>query len=431
MQQIVYGKRILFYLSLLLVTVLTVSMNVFATQPNAVDWPEIDFVPIATGLSQPVQVTNAGDGTGRLFVVEKGGLIKIVRNGAVEATPFLDIHERVNSSCNECGLLGLAFPPDFASKRYFFVYYNAKGNPISPPAGSGEEDPANGNDSVIARFKLSANADQANPNSEEQVLLVNQPFTNHNGGQLAFGHDGYLYIGLGDGGDGGDPHGYGQSTTTLLGKILRLSVGASGTYSIPSDNPFANVTDPAVKKEIWDYGLRNPWRFSFDRSTGDLWIGDVGQGAREEIDYEPVGQGGKNYGWNRTEGNLCYQGGGNSCDRTGITAPIFDYGRDLGQSVTGGYIYRAAEFERMKAVYFFGDFIMGRLWAAKADGNSWQVQELLDTNYNISSFGEDDAGNLYLADFNGTVYKLIDKGATQTPVPTTPASRNYLPIVTR
>jgi glucose/arabinose dehydrogenase len=414
------------------------------------DWPQIELALVQENFALPVHVTHAGDGSGRLFVVEKAGVVKIidlVRNTTL-AAPFLDVHERVNSDCNECGLLSMAFPPDFASKGYFFVYYNAKGNPT--PGPEGENDPAEGNDSVLARFRITANSDVADSNSEEQILLVNQPYANHNGGQLAFGKDGYLYLGLGDGGSGGDPENAGQRLDTLLGKILRLQVGTTGGYTIPADNPFVN--NASVKGEIWSYGWRNPWRFAFDRQTGDLYVGDVGQNAYEEVNYEPAGAGGKNYGWRLMEGSHCYNA--DSCDRSALTLPFFDYGRELGASVSGGVVYRGAQYSDWQGVYFFADFASGRIWGARRPASGvaskgsarksssvWSVQELLDSPYNIASFGEDENGAIYLADYSGGgVYRLQAEAAASTvtpaasptspPTPATPTPRRrFLPIV--
>ncbi len=410
--------------------------QVFASQSTdssaAVVWPTLQINEIEGGLAQPVHVTHAGDGSGRLFVVEKGGIIKVLKNGNALSTPFLNISDKV-AKCNECGLLSIAFPSDFSSKGYFFVYYNAKGNAVDLPSENPEPDPSDGNDSIIARFTVSSNPDVADAISEVPIMKVNQPYENHNGGQLAFGKDGHLYIGLGDGGSGGDPLGAGQRRDTLLGKILRVAVSESGTYTVPSDNPF--VSDTSVpKKEIWSYGWRNPWRFSFDRQTGDMYIGDVGQGAFEEVDFEAVGAGGLNYGWNTMEGKSCYNA--ISCSQTGLTLPFFDYPRDKGRSVTGGVVYRGTLYPKMQGIYFWGDFASGQMWGAQRDNGNWVVQEFQDTDHGISSFGEDEAGNIYLTDyFNGKLFQLIESTPSPTataPATTTPSSLNrkvFLPMV--
>ena len=255
---------------------------------------------VAQGFAAPVYLTHAGDGSGRLFVVEKGGTIRIIQNGQVLAQPFLDISDRVGND-GEAGLLSIAFPPDYATSGYFFVYYNhADKNLVGPEPEDGGSN--GGYDTVVARFRVTTDPNRADKNSEERILVRNQPFTNHNGGLVKFGPDGYLYIGLGDGGSGGDPYDTGQNVNSLLGKMLRISVGASGTYTIPPTNPFVN--QPGARGEIWDWGLRNPWRYSFDRQTGDLLIGDVGQSKYEEISLHPAGTpGGLNFGWDCFEGN--------------------------------------------------------------------------------------------------------------------------------
>jgi glucose/arabinose dehydrogenase len=333
-------------------------------------------------------MTNAGDGSGRLFVAEQGGTVRIIRNGALEAVPFLDISGIVTAG-GEQGLLGLAFPPGFSAKRYFYVHYTNR---------------LNVGDTVIARYRLSADPNLADPASGQQILTATQPFGNHNGGQLSFGPDGFLYIGLGDGGSGGDPLGNGQSLTTLLGKILRIdSESGAIPYLIPSGNPFLG----GRVSEIWAYGLRNPWRFSFDRKTGDLYIGDVGQGQFEEVDFQPASSsGGENYGWNIMEGAHCFNAP--TCTQTGLVLPVQEYPHADGDcSVTGGYVYRGALFPELRGVYLYGDFCTGRIWGLRRFGGSWVNRLLLDTALNISTFGEDEAGELYLADYaSGTIYTI-------------------------
>jgi glucose/arabinose dehydrogenase len=359
--------------------------------------------PVATGLSLPIGITHAGDGSGRLFIIQQGGRIRIVKNGALLATPFLDITSRV-SCCGERGLLGLAFPPDYASKGYFYVNY-------TDTAGN----------TVVARYQRSAaNADVADPASEQIILGVAQPFANHNGGHLAFGLlDGQLYVGMGDGGSGGDPGDRAQNPNELLGKLLRLDVetGRPFTYTVAPTNPFANRE--GFRPEIWALGLRNPWRFSFDRQTADLFIGDVGQGNFEEIDFQPASStGAENYGWRIMEGAHCFNP--NPCSTFGLTMPIHEYTHAGGAcSVTGGYVYRGGTFPRMQGLYFYADYCNGNIWALRFEGGTWQNTLLLDTAINIPTFGEDEAGNLYLASHNtGEIFRLVDTAPAPSPTPT-------------
>lgn len=347
--------------------------------------------------SNPVDLQHPGDGTDRIFVVEQPGIIRVFENAAsvTFAGTFLDIRARVDFN-GEKGLLGLAFHPNYQSNGYFYVNYTA-----SSPRRT-----------IIARYRVSAaDPDQAVADSELVILTFNQPFDNHNGGQITFGDDGYLYIATGDGGSGGDPQGNGQSLQTLLGKILRIDVDtATGgrNYGIPSDNPFAGNT-AGNREEIYAYGLRNPWRFSFDPVTGWLWTGDVGQGRREEIDIIEKGQ---NYGWNRMEGNLCYPSG-NPCDLPGLVKPILDYGRDLGASVTGGYVYRGTKVPELAGAYIYGDFVSGRIWTLRYDGtNPATNTQLFDTNLNIASFGLDKNNELYICAFDGRIYRFVSTASS-------------------
>ncbi|HEY7213326.1 MAG TPA: PQQ-dependent sugar dehydrogenase, partial [Thermoanaerobaculia bacterium] len=322
---------------------------------------------------------------------EQPGRIRIVRGGgSVVATPFLDIAGRV-TCCGETGLLSVAFPPGYTSKGYFYVDYTATIN--------------NQLKSVVARYHVTANPDVADGDHEEVVLTVDQPFSNHNGGQLAFGPDGYLYISLGDGGSADDPGNRAQNPGLLLGKILRIDVEAGvAPYSVPPDNPF--VGQAGYLPEIWALGMRNPWRLSFDRQKGDLWIGDVGQGSWEEIDFQPAASnGGQNYGWRIMEGAHCHIP--SNCSQAGLTLPIAEYDHSLGCSVTGGAVHRNAAEAVLDGIYFFGDYCSGRIWGLRPSGPGWQVKLLLDSPFNISSFGEDEAGRLYLTDLgSGAVYRL-------------------------
>lgn len=348
--------------------------------------PVLALSLVASGLTSPVHITNAGDGSGRIFVIERAGVIKIMKDGVVPVTPFLDISARVGTA-GEGGLLSLAFPPGYATKNYFYVYYtNLQG------------------DTVVARYYLSNDPNIADLNSEEVVFTAAQPFANHNGGQIAFGPDSYLYIGLGDGGGGGDPQGNGQNPGTVLGKMLRIDTESGASpYAVPQDNPFIN--DPAYQPEIWALGLRNPWRFSFDSLTGDLYIGDVGQATYEEIDLQQASShGGQNYGWNIMEGMHCYNNA--SCDQTGLTLPISEYDHSEGCSVTGGHVYRGTLYPSLNGYYLFGDYCSGRIWGLKGTGSLSQL--LLDTDLSIATFGRDETGELYVTDLTGGgVYQIV------------------------
>ncbi len=335
---------------------------------------------IASNLDRPVDLQP--DGSGRLFVVEKIGHIHIIENGQLIQTPFLNIDDRVNDSSNEMGLLGLAFHPNYTQNGYFYLNYTGSGG-----------------DTFISRFQVSDDPNLANPSSEVNLLRINQPYPNHNGGTLQFGPDGFLYAGLGDGGAAGDPMGNGQSLGTLLGKILRLDVDSAEPYIVPADNPFGN--------EIWAYGLRNPWRISFDTLTGDLYIGDVGQNQWEEIDYLPAGSpGGTNFGWNFREGNHEFKEGDGPGD---LVDPIVEYShREGGCSVTGGYVYRGSMPE-WNGIYLYGDYCSGYIWGLINSDSGWREQLLFDMDINITSFGQDEAGEVYLVGDNGGVYILATK----------------------
>jgi len=355
------------------------------------------FTKVVGGLQSPDYVIGAGDGSGRIFIVEQVGRIRIVKDGRLLPTPFLDIRSLVASG-GERGLLSVAFHPQFKTNGVFVVDYTRAST-----------NPAYVGDTVIARYTARpANADVVSRTSGQTLLTIAQPQANHNGGLVKFGPDGFLYIGMGDGGAGGDtgpghaPQGNGQSLTTLLGKILRIDVGATGSYTIPADNPNLGT---GAHHEIWAYGVRNPWRFSFDRATGDLYIGDVGQNAWEEIDFKPDGsKGGINYGWPSWEGNHRYRTG---AARTGDTKPVAEYPHTGGAcSVTGGYVYRGTKIPALSGFYIFGDYCSGQLWTLVKYHGVWRRSVLRDTPYSISSFGEDDAGELYLVDLGGSVYRF-------------------------
>jgi glucose/arabinose dehydrogenase len=347
--------------------------------------------PVASGLAFPLYLT-APAGDPRLFIVEKGGTIRVVKDGTVLPTPFLDISSLVSKG-GEQGLLGLAFDPQYAANRRFFVdYTDTDGN------------------TVVASYSANlSNPDVADPGSAAVRLRVVQPFANHNGGHLAFGPDGYLYVALGDGGSAGDPDGRGQDPRDLLGSLLRIDVSGATGYTSPADNPRAENASWAP--EVWSIGLRNPWRFSFDRATGDLYIGDVGQGAREEIDVSPAASGGGrglNYGWAVTEGTACYRA--STCDRTGLTGPVLDYTHADGScSVTGGFVYRGSAIPQLAGTYFYGDFCAG--WVRSFRFENGQAASPAEWpslgGGSITSFGEDAAGELYVVAAGGDVSRIV------------------------
>jgi glucose/arabinose dehydrogenase len=345
-----------------------------------VAFPQLTF-------SQPVGIYSAGDGSNRLFVVEQAGTIRVFQNSAntTTSTVFLDISDRVLFS-GEQGLLGLAFHPNFTGNGYFYTDYVAP-NPTR---------------TVIARYTVAAgNPNIANKASEFVILEIAQPFSNHKGGQLAFGPDGYFYVGMGDGGSAGDPLGNGQNRSTLLGKILRIGVNAASAgrnYGIPADNPFVGST-LGYREEIYAYGFRNPWRFSFDSATGKLWAGDVGQDRIEEID---VVEKGKNYGWNIMEGTLCYNPP-SGCNETGLESPVYEYNHTLGKAIIGGYVYHGPALPELAGDYVYGDYGSGRIWSLAANDTNTL---LVTSNLTISSFGVDENKELYVCTFDGKIYNL-------------------------
>lgn len=360
--------------------------------PGPLDPAAYTFVQAAAGFDEPVLVTHAGDGSGRLFVLEQTGRIRIAQDGQALPEPFLDVSSLITTQGLEQGLLGLAFHPSYAGNGYFFIDYTD----------------TNG-DTVVARYTVSADdPNRADPNSGQIVLTQDQPYPNHNGGHLAFGPDGFLYIALGDGGAGGDPEGNAQNLGTLLGKLLRVNVDADG-FPAAEGNPFVGTA--GARPEIWAYGLRNPWRFSFDRATGDLYIGDVGQNAWEEIDFQPASsRGGEDYGWDFFEGNHPFEGQPPADAK--LVPPVAEYAQEAGGcAVTGGHVYRGPSLPELHGIYFYGDYCTGIMWTlARDSAGAWQSQQFAVTDYAISSFGEDEAGELYLADRNGgAVYRLAHK----------------------
>ena len=356
--------------------------------------PDIVLTEVASGFKNPVHVS--GDGGGRLFVVEQAGVIRLIENGKVAAQPFLDIRNKVESG-GEKGLLSIAFHPKYKENGFFFLNYTTR---------------AGGLYTIVSRWKRGADG-RGDPASEQVLLKIEQPYPNHNGGQLAFGHDGYLYIGMGDGGSANDPHGHGQNLATLLGKMLRIDIdraSAGKPYHIPADNPFVNQR--RTPPEIYAYGLRNPWRFSFDAGNGRLYLADVGQNAKEEINVIAKGE---NYGWNVMEADICTPTINKRCTPIGAL-PIYSYFQHEGRSVTGGFVYRGNRYPALCGTYLYGDYVSGNVWGLRYNGQRVSTQRhLLWTDHRISSFGQGDDLELYVVDHGGRILRI---GA-----PTTPASR--------
>ena len=367
-----------------------------ATPPVATRIRLEDPFPNLPTLTAPIALLMAPGDSGHWYVVQQTGQVLRFENafGTSIVDTFIDIADGRLEYGGEMGLLGMAFHPDYANNGYVFLSYT------SNQAGL---------QSRISRFKLDATGRALDPASEQVVLSVDQPYSNHNGGQIAFGPDGLLYVGLGDGGAAGDPDGNGQNTSTLLGSMLRIDVGdgSSAGYTIPADNPFASS---GGRPEIYAYGLRNPWRWSFDRNTGDLWLGDVGQDAYEEIDIITTGG---NYGWNTMEGRHCYNTV--NCDQTGLIMPVAEYDHSQGFAVTGGYVYRGDAIAFLQGRYLYADFATGRIWALTQTGaDAYASEELLDTSLNIASFAEDHNGELYVVDLGGSILKISGDGGSQT-----------------
>jgi glucose/arabinose dehydrogenase len=361
--------------------------------PGAYEWQ-----PVVSGLQSPTSLAHAGDGSGRIFVVEQGGVIRILQEGVILPGPFLDISSKVTAVGNEQGLLGLAFHPNFTQNGFFYVNYTRR------PDGA----------TVIARYQTppvdpaSANLAPTDPATEKQLLVIPQPYANHNGGAVEFGPDGYLYLALGDGGAAGDPHDNGQNTDSLLGKILRIDVDGGDPYAIPPDNPFANGGGAS---EVWAYGLRNPWRITFDRQTNEVYIADVGQNQWEEINHLPANASGElNFGWNIFEGSHPYSGGDPPAGVT-LIAPVAEYSHaEGGCSVTGGVVVRDVNLPAWQGVYLYGDYCTGNVWGLLSDGQGGWTSGLLYSNVGrITSFGEDEAGQVYLLDRMGIIYRLVSK----------------------
>jgi len=387
-----------------------------APSPGELDDIELELELVADGFEEPVYLTGAGDGSGRMFVVERVGRVRVLRadGSSADVMPFLDISAKTRND-SERGLLGLAFPRTYASEgeplvgEFFIHYSDSDGN------------------TVVSRMRVSPqDPDRADPSTEQVLLHVPQPYSNHNGGQIVFGPDNYLYIALGDGGSGGDPQGNGQNPDTLLGSVLRIDPrlpvppeanypSTNLQYMSPPDNPFVAGGGTGGKPEVWLYGLRNPWRFSFDRETRDIWIGDVGQNEWEEIDFVSgealfdMGDGvsgGQNFGWNVMEGSHPYPADSDPGDTSRFTMPVIEYDHSAGNSVTGGYAYRGSRYPEFAGVYFYADFGSGRIWAARPTDGGERNREIADTDLQLVSFGEDDDGELYVIDFAGGVYHM-------------------------
>lgn len=378
-------------IGLSLIAVLSASTCSSRSEPSQPSGSSPRLQQIASGLSSPLYLTAPPADSSRLFVVEQTGAIRIIKDGAVLPTPFLDVSGEITAG-GEQGLLGMAFDPSYASTGRFVVHYTDKSG-----------------DTHLSMFTVSSNPDVADPASEQVILTAQQPFSNHNGGQVLFGSDGFLYLGLGDGGSEGDPQGRGQDRSDLLGSILRIDVHGAAPYAVPPDNPF--VGQSGVQPEIWSYGLRNPWRFSFDRATGDLYVADVGQDSYEEVDVMSAASGagkGANFGWNIMEGQHCYNAP--SCAQNGLTLPVYEYTHGEGCSITGGYVYRGAALPALQGLYFFGDFCQGWVRSfryqagAAAELTDWQS---LRPGGMITSFGEDAAGELYIIVQGGNVFKVV------------------------
>lgn len=360
-----------------------------AVPPAPPDGTNYRLERVTGSFNRPIYVTHAGDASGRIFIADQGGRIWVMADGSLLADPFLDIRQIVNRGSNEQGLLGLAFHPDYESNGRFFIHYS------DLPRGN----------TVIAEYAVSAeNPNLANPEPQQIILQQEQPYPNHNGGEIAFGPDGFLYIGLGDGGSAGDPENRAQNPSTLLGKILRIDVDAGAPYAVPLDNPF--VGDSAFAPEIWAWGLRNPWRFSFDRETGDLYIADVGQNQWEEVNFQPASStGGENYGWRPYEASQVYSGE----PLADAVAPFAEYSHALGCSITGGYVYRGEALPELDGIYLFADYCSGNVWSSYQDASGvWQTNLFLQTGRTISSFGEDETGELYVTDHgSGDILRLV------------------------
>jgi glucose/arabinose dehydrogenase len=360
------------------------------SQPSGPIPETLELIEFVSGLTEPLFISAVPETTNTFYVVEKTGRIKVMNNAQVSPQAVLDISSLISSG-KEQGLLGLAIHPDFQRNGFIYVNYTDKA--------------PNRQNTQIVRYTVTNNV--ANLATTKPILSFPQPRSNHNGGMLLFGPDGYLYIGTGDGGVPDDADGYAQSINSYLGKILRIDINSGDPYAIPT-NAFAAA--PGVKTEIWSYGLRNPWRFSFDRATGDMWIGDVGEEESDEISFQPVGLPGNNYGWPCKEASATYAANTNAtfCSGRTFVDPVLEYSQPGGMSVTGGYVYRGKAIPELQGRYIYGDFLSGKIWFLTQDKGDWIRSEWQDTDLNISSFGEDSNGELFVIDFSGTIYKLVN-----------------------
>lgn len=346
---------------------------------------------VANGFFRPIQVTNAGDDSGRLFIVEQNGRIWILQDGQILPEPFVDLTDRVSQAVtrgySEQGLIGFAFPPDFAESSMVYIHYSDRGG-----------------DTVLSQFSLSADPNVVDAASEATLLTLSQPHANHNGGHITFGPDGNLYMALGDGGSAGDPLDTGLDPSDWYGSILRLAPDGDGGYIVPEDNPAS--TDDSFAPEVWNYGLRNPYRFSFDRATGDLYIADVGQNVWEELNFQPAeSAGGENYGWSDFEASAPYH---SNTVPVNMTYPFFEYRHEGNRcSVTGGYVYRGEAIPDLDGVYLFGDFCSGEIWASWRDADrNWHTELFLEAGDSITGFGEDETGEVYVVTYGGDIYRI-------------------------
>lgn len=376
---------------LLLSSVISAQDDSITTRNTAPDPTAVELVEVYDDLRRPLFMTHADDGSGRAFIVEQGGIIHVYHAEGARST-FLDVSDLVSVAANqnvytERGLLGLAFHPDYAENGTFFINYTNR-------AGA----------TVIARYQVSDDPNVADAESGAIIFMLTQPFPNHNGGHMAFGPDGYLYVSVGDGGAAGDPLNAGQNPQTLLGTIMRVDVNSDDGYAIPDDNPF--IDGVAGAPEVWSYGWRNPWRFSFDRATGDMYIGDVGQNQWEEINYEAADSaGGLNYGWKAFEATRIYD---SNISAPSAVQPIAEYNHSEGCSVTGGYVYRGAAIPDLQGAYLYSDYCTGRIWYAYRNASgAWVSDVFFDADMQVSSFGEDEDGELYLVNYRGSVHQLV------------------------
>ncbi len=384
------NRKWLIVISVLLIAGLGMPLLLHVNAEQAAN-PDYSWQSVASGLNRPTSIVQPPDSSGRLFVTEQPGTIRIIDNGKVLPTPFLNVTSKLTSGGNEQGLLDIAFHPDYAKNGIFFITYT---RPDGQP--------------TLARYKVSANnPNVADANSGKALISIPHPFPNHNGSQIEFGADGYLYYGMGDGGSGGDPFNNGQNKQALLGSLMRIDVNTGDQYGIPTDNPF--VGDKSARPELWAKGLRNPWRFSFDMKTHELYIADVGQNQWEEINVQPAdSKGGENYGWSVVEASHDFKAG----DKTGFVFPVTEYDHSNGNcSVTGGYVYRGKTLPKLDGVYLYADYCSGNIWALNRDtSGKWVNQTFMNTSYNITTFGQDTDGEIYMADQkSGTIFKLVAK----------------------